>query len=1026
MGPDRWREIERVYHLARERPADQRAAFLEHACGGDPDLRREVESLLRHAEGAEEYLKAGVMEAAAQERSLIGQTVSHYRVVEKLGGGGMGVVYRAEDLRLRREVALKLLTDNLAGEPLAVERFEREARAAAAINHPNICTVYEVGEDGGRPFLAMELLEGATLKERISGQPVPLDTLLDWATQIAGGLAAAHARDIIHRDIKPANLFVTTEGQAKILDFGLAKLARARPGGPPESLTGPDLALGTAAYMSPEQARGQPVDARTDLFSFGAVLYEMATGQRAFDGNTTAVIFDAILNRAVKLNSDVPPKLAKIIRKALEKDRARRYQSAAELQADLRAPGLSTLYKLPHFSLSANLTERLGGGLEPARGLSPALHRAKLAALILLPLAATATWLYLHRQPRHLTDKDTIVLADFTNTTGDPIFDGTLRQGLAAQLEQSPFLSLLSDSRIAQTLALMTQPKDARLTQKLAREVCQRTASAATIEGSIASQGGQYVLELRAVNCRSGDLLAEEQVKANGKAQVLPVLGQAAAKVRGKLGESLASVKKYDVPPRDVTSGSLEALQAFSLGARTQDLGGDCAAAIPLYQRAASLDPNFAMAFVCLGMCERNLGQAARGAESVQRAYELRDRLRGREKFLIEAFYEIEVTGNQEAARKELRLWAQDFPRDAGPPTNLGVVYSKLGDFQKALAADLESVAISSENVNHYANLAGDYLNLNRLDEARATAMKAHALGSPDGDSYLYQIDFLQDDAAGMQRDVAALTAKPGYDDTALSMESDTAAYVGKFGKARELTRRAVASAERSGKQETGAGYLAGAALRDALAGNLVLARRQAQAALARSNGRDVAAGSALALAVAGQQSEARRLAGDLAKRYPDDTTVQIEYLPTIQAAVALGEGNQPRNAAKAIAELAVAVPYELGYAPLAGASAGTPLCPAYLRGAAYLSARQGAAAAVEFQKILDHPGVVVNFVTGALAHLGLGRAYVLAGDNAKARTAYQDFLALWKDADPGIPVLEQAKAEYAKLTKAGTARTQR
>jgi len=1004
MEPERWREIERVYHLAREQAAGRRSAFLEQACGGDEELRREVESLLSHADGAQEYLETVVLEAAAQARdqpsapaAMIGQTVSHYRVVEKLGGGGMGVVYRAEDLRLRREVALKLLTDNLAGEPLAVERFEREARAAAAINHPNICTVYEVGEDGGRPFLAMELLEGTTLRECIGRQPVPLDVLLDWAAQIAGGLAAAHARDIIHRDIKPANLFVTTAGQAKILDFGLAKLARTRPGAPPESLTGPDLALGTAAYMSPEQARGEQLDARTDLFSFGAVVYEMATGQRAFDGNTTAVIFDAILNRAVKLNADVPPKLAGIIHEALEKDRRRRYQTAAEMQADLKAVRLR--------------------GARPRRAVSALLPTPLLrllAALLFLLVAAAAIWFYLHRQSRHLTDRDTIVLADFTNTTGDPIFDGTLRQGLAAQLEQSPFLNLLSDSRIAQTLGLMTEPKDARLTQKLARDVCQRTASAATIEGSIASQGGEYVLGLRAVNCRSGDLLAQEHVTANGKESVLRALGEAATKMRRKLGESLASVQKYDVPLYEVTSGSLEALQAYTLSARAQSMRYDNVAAIPQLQRAVSIDPNFATAFAFLAACYDNLGEIERAAENARRAYELRARVSERERFFITTVYEIHATGNLEAARRELEQWAQTYPNDIGRPTNARVVYNRLGDFQNALVAAQEAEKLSPGRGIAYLALAGDYMKLNRLDEARAMAGEARKLGAAGVGGFLYGVDFLQHDAAAMERDVAELMSKPESEHIALNFESDTASYFGKFDRARDLTRRTVASAQRTGDPEDAASFLAGFAWNDAYAGNLGLARRQARAALALSHGKEVEAIAAIALALAGDAREGRQLAGDLAKRFPEDTVIQKEYLPMIHACTELGAGGAS-SAAKAIEALRVAAPYELAQ-----------IDAVYLRGEAYLAVRQGTAAGAEFQKILDHPGVVVDSVTGPLARLGLGRAYVLAGDTARARTAYQDFLALWKDADPDIPVLKQAKAEYARLVKAGLTQTPR
>ena len=947
-----------------------------------------------------------------ETNKLEGKTVSHYRLLEKLGSGGMGVVFRAQDLTLHRHVALKFLPEEYSRHPQILERFRREARAAAALSHPNICTIYEIGAHDRRPFIAMELLEGQTFRDRLTGTPFQVEELVSLAIQIAEGLDAAHRGGIVHRDIKPANLFVTLRGQAKILDFGLAKLLPERALGAAHEvpaqqgatapaavaeLTNPSSPVGTAAYMSPEQARGEALDAHTDLFSFGAVLYEMATGRRAFDGSATEPIFDAILNRAAtqprKLNPDLPAKLEAIVVKALEKVRGRRYQSAAEILADLRA--------LP--KLEKNREWRWGRRFRPPKPLAA-------LAIILLAIAAASTWLYLRwRHSQHLTDKDTVVLADFTNTTGDPIFDGSLRQGLSAQLQQSPFLSLVSDSRIAQTLVLMTQPKDARLTQKLAREVCQRTASAATIEGSISIKGSEYVLRLRAVNCRSGDLLAEEQVTANGKAQVLPALGEAATKMRRKLGESLASVKKYDVPPQSVTTGSLEALQAYSLGMRVQSMSHDDVAAIPLFQRAISLDPNFAMAFAILGSCYNNQSELTLAAGSIRRAYELRERVSELEKFWVTFSYAAMVTGNLEAARTALESWAHAYPRDGSPLHNLAVVLSGLGQHEKAIAADQAALRLIPGSAIINLTLAQEYTILNRLDEARATAIEARNLGAPMGDSLLYTIDFLQHDAAGMERDVAALMGKAGYEDVVLGQEADTAAYAGKFAEARDLSRRAAASAQRAGEPEAAGTYLAAAALRDALAGNLRLAMRQARAGLAFPNGKDLELYSGEALALAGDSGEARRLAGDLAKRLPEDTLVQREYLPMIQACTEL-RADGARGAAKAIEALK--------RAQWPGG--------ALLRGEAYLEVRQGAAAAAEFRKVLDHPGEVGNSMIGALAHLGLGRAYALAGDNAKARTAYQDFLAILKDADPDIPLLKQAKAEYARLASAGPTQTAR
>ena len=635
------------------------------------------------------------------------------------------------------------------------------------------------------------------------------------------------------------------------------------------------------------------------------------------------------------------------------------------------------------------------------------LWKILVPAAVVVVAALIAGVLYFRSRPAAtLTEKDTVVLADFTNTTGDTVFDGTLRQGLSAQLEQSPFLSLLSDQRVAQTLALMAQPKDARLTRELAREVCQRTASAAVLDGSIAQIGTQYLLTLKAVNCSSGESLASAEVQTSDKNHVLDALGKLASEIRSKLGESLASVKKYDAPAENVTTPSLEALQAYSLGYQTEIVKRDYAAAIPLFQRAVSLDPNFAMAYARLGTNYSGLGETARAAENIRKAYELRERVSEREKFYIVSHYEDTVTGNLEAARKTYELWAQTYPRDDTPPANLANSYLVLGDYDKALAASQESLRVSPDGLSYYGVVVCDR-QVNLLDEARTTVQEAqaHNLETLGNHSELYLIDFLEHDAAGMEREAAALMGKPGFEDAMLDAESDTAAYAGQFPKARELTRHASESAQRADEKETAAGYVAEAAWREALVGNMSQAKQQAQAALALSTGRDVEAISAFALGLAGDVAQATRLAADLAKRFPEDTIVQSNYLPTIRATTALQGG----STGKAIEALAPVAPYELG-------SVGIPLYPVYLRGEAFLAAHQGGPAAAEFQKILDHPGVVTNEPIGALAHLGLGRAYARSGDTAKAQAAYQDFLALWKDADPDVPILVAAKSEYAKL----------
>ncbi len=929
---------------------------------------------------------------------LIGQTLSRYRVVARLGSGGMGVVYKAEDTRLRRPVALKFISEELSRDPTALSRFAREAQTASALNHANICTIHDIGEQDGRSFIVMEYLEGMTLKDRLAAGSMSLNTVLDVGSQIADALDAAHSAGIIHRDVKPANVFVGSRDHVTVLDFGLAKMrvSAAQADVTTIAATEQGVVMGTVAYMAPEQAGGEAVDHRADIWSFGVVLYEMVTGTRPAPG--------------VRLRVQGAPGLERIISKCLDPDRELRYQQVAELRTDLEH-----LRSGPSLDFARDGLERVERpGATTVQHPPLASRRALWLSIGAAVIAAAVAWTSYGSRPATLTDKDTIVLGDVTNTTGDPVFDDTLRQGLAVQLQQSPFLSLVPDDRIGRTLALMQQSSDARLTPEIAQSVCVRTASAAVLDGSIASLGSQYILALRAKNCSTGDILADEQTQVARKEEVLGSLSQMATQVRERLGESLATIEKYSRPLQEATTPSLEALKAFTTARQVYASSGR-AQAQPLFERAIAIDPDFAIAHAQLGIFYFNEGESALSRQSTIKAYQLRHRASDAERFFIEMAYDRQVTGNMDREVETLEAWAQTYPRDDTPHGLLaGLATRSIGKYEQSIAAAERAMALDPEGGSAPSTNSKSHseLYLNRLDAAEATIRRAEERKLAS-DFFLirYFIAYLRGDAEGMSQQAAIARASRSTEDLMSHLEALRLAGSARLQDARRTSAVAAAIAKQSGRLQRAALFEAATAVWEALYGHPTAARQKVITALALGRGRDVDYAAAFALAVSGDVSRSRALAADLARDYPEDTSVQFMYLPTLQALFALNA----RDAAAAIQSLQAASRFDLALGGIGFNAYFGKLYPIYVRGLAYLAAKQPKEAAAEFQRIVDHRSIVLVDPIDALARLQLARALALSGDAAKARSVYDDLFALWKNADARIPLVNEARAEYAR-----------
>ncbi len=930
----------------------------------------------------------------------------------------MGVVFAAEDLRLGREVAIKFLRADEPEQEQWLARFEREARLASALKHPHICTIHELGEHGGRPFIVMELLEGRTIKQMLENGPLPVGTVIEFAIQIAEALVAAHERDIVHRDIKPANLFVTHGDRLKVLDFGLAKLAAQpmttaatganiavprRSPGPEVTTTG--ATVGTAAYMSPEQATAATIDARTDLFSFGSVLYEMVTGKRAFPGDSAPLVLQRLLAGDLipvrSLVAGVPVGLERIIHRALQNEKSKRYQTAAAMLSDLRALGREMTASTVALDGVANAASSREGG-------------RKLVAVVGTVVAAGALalggyWFTVGRRPAALSDKDSILIAQFANTTGEPVFDETLTTALKVQLGQSPFLDIVPDDRVAEQLRLMSHPADQPVDTSTARHLCQRLGIKALLEGAISRLGSNYVVTLNALQCESGSTIGREQGEATSAEHVLRVLGSLSSSMRTKLGESLPSIRAFDVPIEQATTPSLPALKAYTLGVAERRRGRELES-VSFFNQALVQDPEFAAAYTMLSTVYGSLGEWQKSEEYARLAYARQKRVSERERLFIEYQYHDRVTGDQDKAAQTLEVWKLSYPRDSRPVNALALIHNRYGRYDQAVSEAQEALRRSPGNPFPMSNLAFALRGLGRYAESRKVAQEAVSLGVATTPTrrLLYQLGALAGDGSESQQLEWAKDRPREFD--LISARAQVAAFEGRLRNAGELYTLAADKARGRGLNGTASSFAAHLGWTEALYVDRPHARERVRSIL----GGSLAAGdgleavprfrSAAALGYVGLTTEARAILAQAQARYPESTVVRTVLAPVVTASVAL-ERERPGDALQA---LEAALPTERGN--ISG------LIPMFLRGEAYLAAGDREAARREFQKVLDARGADPFAPVVPLAHLGLARAWSATGDAGKAKGAYEELFRIWSRADADLPVLRRARAEYDRL----------